>query len=204
MCGSISRTIAQISAMRASRSEESGLLRSASSRSMASATRRRANSSIEHTVEYYQFDGAPVRASDVLPGVSSKRSYPQSNDVFLWIKIVDYLPLIPGQVFLPHSRWITFYLFSGACLRLSRPFPQTFPQGAHNLPGVSAHVIHSAVHHAGWYQLPRAGRMAEPPTATCEQPSGARECQTRELEQLYVAMEARVRAGLARTGRRVG
>jgi hypothetical protein len=83
---------------------------------MASATRRRANSSIEHTVEYYQFDGAPVRASGVLPGVSPKRSYPQFNDVFLWIKIVDHLSLIPGQVFLPHSRWITFALISGAHL----------------------------------------------------------------------------------------
>lgn len=116
MCGSISRTIAQISAMRASRSEEPALLRSASSRSMASATRRRANSSIEHTVEYYQSDGAPVRASCVLPGVSQNRGYPQFDDVFLWIKIVDYLPLIPGQVFLPHSRWITFSLLSWAYL----------------------------------------------------------------------------------------
>src|SRR5690348_2785254 len=161
--------------MRASRSEEPALLRSASSRSMASATRlraerRRASSSIEHTVEYYQFDGAPVRASGVLPGVSPNRSYPQFADVFLWIKIVDYLPLIPGQVFLPHSRWITFSLLSGACLWLSQSFPQTCPQGAHNLPGVSAHVIHSAVHHAGWYQLPGAGRMAEPPSATRGQP----------------------------------
>jgi hypothetical protein len=190
--------------MRASRSEEAALLRSASSRSMASATRRRASSSIEHTVEYYQFDGAPVRASGVPSGVSPEHSYPQFNDVFLWIKIVDYLPLISGQVFLPHSRWITFSLFSRAYLWLSQPFPQTCPQGAHNLLGVSAHVIHSAVHLAGWYQLPGAGRMAEPPGATCQQLSGARECQTRELEQLYVAMEARVRAGLARTGTRRG
>jgi hypothetical protein len=171
---------------------------------MASATRRRASSSIEHTVEYYQFDGAPVRASCVLPGVSPNRGYPQFADVFLWIKIVDYLPLIPGQVFLPHSRWITFSLLSGSYLWLSQSFPQTCPQGAHNLPGVSAHVIHSAVHHAGWYRLPGAGRMAEPPSATCPQRNGARECQTRELEQVYVAMEACVRAGLARTGRRVG
>jgi len=195
--------------MRASSSEEPALLRSASSRSMASATRlraerRRADSSIEHTVEYYQFDGAPVRASGMLPGVSSKCSYPQSDDVFLWIKIVNYLLLISGQVFLPHSRWITFPLLSNACLWLSQSFPQTCPQGAHNLPGVSAHVIHSAVHPAGWYRLPRAGRMAEPPSATCAQLNGARECQTRELEQLYVAMEARVRAGLARTGTRRG
>ena len=107
--------------MRASSSEEPALLRSASSRSMASATRlraerRRADSSIEHTVEYYQLDGAPVRTSGVLPGVSSECSYPQSDDVFLWIKIVDYMPLIPGQVFLPHSRWITFSLLSSACL----------------------------------------------------------------------------------------
>ena len=56
--GSISRTIAQTAAIRASRSEESALLRSLSSRSMASAKRRRANSSIEHTVEDYQVGGA--------------------------------------------------------------------------------------------------------------------------------------------------
>ena len=127
---------------------------------MASATRRRVGSSIEHTVEYYQFDGVPVHASGALPGVSPKRSYPQFDDVFLWIKIVDYLSLIPGQVFLPHSRWITFSLLSRACLWLFQSFPQTFPQGAHNLPGVSAHVIHSSVHGVGWYRLPPAGRMA--------------------------------------------
>lgn len=127
---------------------------------MASATRRRAGSSIEHTVEYYQLDGAPARASGVLPGVSPEHSYPQFNDVILWIKIVDYLPLIPGQVFLPHSRWITYSQLSRAYLWLSQSFPQTCPQGAHNLPGVSAHVIHSAVHGVGWYRLPRVGRMA--------------------------------------------
>jgi hypothetical protein len=38
-------------------------LRSASSWSMASATRRSADSSVEHTVEYYQVDGVRVRAS---------------------------------------------------------------------------------------------------------------------------------------------
>ena len=52
--GSISRTIAQTAAIRAARAAESALLRSASSWSMASATRRRADSSIEHTVEDYQ------------------------------------------------------------------------------------------------------------------------------------------------------
>lgn len=101
--------------------------------------------------------------SGVLDGVSSKRGYPQFNDVFLWIKTVGYLSLISGQVFLPHSRWMAFSQLSVACLWLSGPFPQTCPQGAHNLPGVSAHVIHSALHHAGWYQVPGAGRMAEPP-----------------------------------------
>jgi len=50
--GSISRTMAQTAAMRAARAAESALLRSASSWSMASATRRRADSSIEHTIEY--------------------------------------------------------------------------------------------------------------------------------------------------------
>ena len=52
--GSISRTMAQTAAMRAARTAESALLRSASSWSMASATRRRADSSIEHTIEDYQ------------------------------------------------------------------------------------------------------------------------------------------------------
>ena len=55
--GSISRTIAQTAAIRAARAAESALLRSASSWSMASATRRRADSSLEHTVEDYQVDG---------------------------------------------------------------------------------------------------------------------------------------------------
>src|SRR5579864_8035645 len=61
--GSMSPTIAQISAIRASRSAESALLRSASSWSIASATRRRADSSIEHTVEDYQVGGAREPAS---------------------------------------------------------------------------------------------------------------------------------------------
>ena len=61
-CGSISRTIAQTAAIRVARAAESALLRSASSWSMASATRRRADSSIEHTVEDYQVEGAFGRA----------------------------------------------------------------------------------------------------------------------------------------------
>src|SRR5215467_12348224 len=52
--GSISRTIAHTAAIRAARSAESALLRSASSWSMASATRRRADPSVEHTIEDYQ------------------------------------------------------------------------------------------------------------------------------------------------------
>ena len=55
--GSISRTIAQTAAICAVRAAESALLRSASSWSMASATRRRADSSIEHTSEDYQVGG---------------------------------------------------------------------------------------------------------------------------------------------------
>src|SRR6266849_2060141 len=61
--GSMSPTIVQISAIRASRPAESALLRSASSWSIASATRRRADSSIEHTVEDYQVGGAREHAS---------------------------------------------------------------------------------------------------------------------------------------------
>src|SRR5260370_20832485 len=66
--GSMTPTIVQISAIRASRPAESALLRSASSWSIASATRRRADSSIEHTVEDYQVGGArePASASRVI------------------------------------------------------------------------------------------------------------------------------------------
>src|SRR6202042_3348864 len=55
--GSISRTMAQTAAIRASRAAASALLRSASSWSMASARRRNADPSIEHTIEDYQVGG---------------------------------------------------------------------------------------------------------------------------------------------------
>jgi len=57
--GSISRTMAQTAAIRASRAAASALLRSASSWSMASARRRNADPSIEHTIEDYQVGGVP-------------------------------------------------------------------------------------------------------------------------------------------------
>ena len=61
------------------------------------------------------------------------------------------------KVFLPHSQWVTFSQLNEFYLWLIRPFPQPCPQGAHNMPGVSAHVIHTVVHRAGWCR-PLAGR----------------------------------------------
>jgi len=101
--GSMSRTIAQTAAIRASRPEESALLRSASSWSMASATRRIADSSIEHTVEDYQVGGACKHAS-VSPVIHRPRR-PACGQK-LWITGRGN----PREVFLPHSRWITFPL----------------------------------------------------------------------------------------------
>jgi hypothetical protein len=88
------------------------------------------------------------------------------RDVFLWTKIVDFRSTIRGQVFLPHSRWIVFPLLNGAGRRFVALFPQGCPQGAHNLAGVSAHVIHTAVHRLGWCRPPMAGRMSEPSART--------------------------------------
>ena len=102
--GSISRTIAQTAAIRAARTAESALLRSASSWSMASATRRRADSSIEHTVEDYQVDGACGRACRSLV-IHTFTVVPVE-------KTVDHQPGNSPEVFLPHSRWITFSLLT--------------------------------------------------------------------------------------------
>jgi len=74
---------------------------------------------------------------------------------------VDIWPEIPGQVFLPHSRWMTFPLLIEACLWSVQLYPQVFPQGAHNVVGVSAHVVHTVVHGASWCPPPRAGKMSE-------------------------------------------
>jgi hypothetical protein len=76
---------------------------------MASATRRRADSSIEHTVEDYQVDDGPQ-------GDLPKPGYPQIVHLCLWKTFVDHQLGNPPKVFLPHSRWITFSLFTGSCL----------------------------------------------------------------------------------------
>src|SRR5260370_35510314 len=117
----MSRTIAQTAAIRASRSEESALLRSASSWSMASATRRRANSSIEHTVEDYQVGGAREHAS--LSPVIHRSRRPACGQR-LWITERE----IPGEVFLPPSRRITFPLLIGLYLPCEEPLPHLCPQ----------------------------------------------------------------------------
>src|SRR5437016_9475558 len=84
--------MAQTAAIRAARTAESALLRSASSWSMASATRRRADSSIEHTIEDYQL-------GDVLRARLPKLGYPQVADLCLWKLDVDHPPGNPPEVF---------------------------------------------------------------------------------------------------------
>jgi hypothetical protein len=49
---------------------------------------------------------------------------------------VDNLPVNRGQVFLPHSRWITFSQVIAVVKTFLLLFPQLFPQAAHNLAGV--------------------------------------------------------------------
>jgi hypothetical protein len=122
---------------------------------MASATRLRANSSIEHTVEDYQVDGACEGASASLV---IHRPWRPACGQRLWITIRE----IPDEVFLPHSRWIAFPLFIELHLPLGQPFPQFCPQAAHNVAGVSAHIVHTFVHGATWCRAWRADRMSEP------------------------------------------
>jgi hypothetical protein len=89
-----------------------------------------------------------------------KPGYPQVADPCLWKAVVDHPPENPPEVFLPHSRWIAFCLFTGSYLWLGRPFPQICPQAAHNVAGVSAHLVHTAVHGVTWCLAWRAGRMS--------------------------------------------
>src|SRR5207253_10311319 len=101
--GSISRTMAQTAAIRAARAAESALLRSASSWSMASATRRSADSSIEHTIEDYQVGGVLGLAcrSPVVHRLPARACGKP-----LWITHLEN----PPGIFLPHSRWIALPL----------------------------------------------------------------------------------------------
>jgi hypothetical protein len=69
---------------------------------------------------------------------------------------------IPPEVFLPHSRWIALSLLTWLYLWLKPPFPQFCPQAAHNVAGVSAHLVHTAVHRVTWWPAWRAARMSEP------------------------------------------
>ena len=153
--GSISRTMAQTAAIRASRAAASALLRSASSWSMASARRRRADSSIEHTIEDYQ-------VGDVL-GPACRTSVIHRLPVRACGKALWIIPReIHLEVFLPHSRWIAFPQFTATYLWLRPPFPQTCPQAAHNRAGVFAHLVHTVVHGLTWCPAWRAARMSEP------------------------------------------
>jgi hypothetical protein len=72
----------------------------------------------------------------------------------------------PPEVFLPHSRWIIFSQLTAVYLWLGPPFPQTCPQAAHNTAGVSAHLVHTAVHRGTWWPAWRAARMSEPSART--------------------------------------
>ena len=93
-------------------------------------------------------------------------SYPQGAEERLWTKIVDNTQENPRDVFLPHSRWITFPQFSSPSLALGRPFPQLFPQPAHNVAGVFAHLVHTRVHRVTWCPARRADKMSEPSART--------------------------------------
>src|SRR6266567_3330335 len=126
---------------------------------MASATRRRADSSIEHTVEGYQLGGAGGRAS-VSPDIHRLTTHACGKE--LWTADRE----IPREVFLPHSRWITFPLLTAVCLGLDQPSPQVCPQAAHNIAGVSAHLVHTVFHGVSWCRARRAGKMSEPSART--------------------------------------
>jgi hypothetical protein len=54
----------------------------------------------------------------------------------------------------------------GVYWRLTPLPPQCFPQPAHNLDGVSAHLVHSLVHRSGWYAAWRADKMSVPSATT--------------------------------------
>jgi hypothetical protein len=91
-----------------------------------------------------------------------KLSYPQVCPSCLWKGVVDLPPGNPPEVFLPHSRWIAFPQFTALYLWFRPPFPQTCPQAAHNVAGVFAHLVHTAVHGLTWCPAWRAARMSEP------------------------------------------
>jgi hypothetical protein len=153
--GSISRTMAQTAAIRASRAAASALLRSASSWSMASARRRNADPSIEHTIEDYQVGGVPGPAcrSSVIHRLAARACGKPL--------LIIHREIHP-EVFLPHSWWIVFPQFTAIYLWLRPPFPQTRPQAAHNIAGVFAHLVHTAVHGLAWCPAWRPARMSEP------------------------------------------
>ena len=89
-----------------------------------------------------------------------RHAYPQASRPFLWTTLVDYEPRKPREVFLTHSRWITFSLLKRAFLASGRSSPQFCPQAAHNVAGVSAHFVHNPVHCVTWYPARRAARMS--------------------------------------------
>jgi hypothetical protein len=95
-----------------------------------------------------------------------KPSYPQVSGPLLWKKDVDHQPGNPPEVFLSHTRWTAFPQFIAVYLWPRQPFPQTCPQAAHNVVGVSAHVVHIHVHRVTWSPAWRAARMSEPSART--------------------------------------
>jgi hypothetical protein len=70
--------------------------------------------------------------------------YPQDDDPSLWTTIVDNQRENLRHLFLPHTRWIGFSLLNSLKLSAGRSSPQVCPQGAHNLTGVFAHVVHTS------------------------------------------------------------
>ena len=135
--GSMSPTIAQTAATCSSRPSVPALLRFASSWSMAPQRASARDSSVEHTVEDYQPGGAA--------SVLSASSFPQFRGRPLWIMAVDIRRKIARQLFLPHTQWIEVpQLVKGHAVSHQAAVPQGFPQAAHNLAGVSAHLVHTS------------------------------------------------------------
>src|SRR6202034_368719 len=78
------------------------------------------------------------------------------------------------QLFLPHSRWITFSQLKSVKPAPRRPYPQLCPQAAHNMVA----VLHTL--------------STEPSTARVGvRPAGSAKCRSRALERCQAKAETR-------------
>ena len=163
--GRCSRTMAQTAAIRAARSAG---IRALADRRRAgrwprprAGERPRLSNTPSKTIRSAVSCGPACRQSPVMPQVLPT---PAPVDTTLWI--TDPAK-IHREVFLPHSRWITFPLLTGPYLCDSgQPSPQVCPQAAHNVGGVSAHACPQAVHRATWCPARRAAKLSEPSART--------------------------------------